>query len=83
MFVFHLTDAEAAEMRGPVAGSGGQQSFHRSILADLERSHTIPFDDKRLGKLIRYMTMYGHSGGFQGRLRRAFIRSIALQLGFL
>lgn len=79
-FVFKLTEEEAAEIAGP-AGDGGHQSLHRRLndeLADGER--TVTFDDAEMGELIRYMTQY-KSGGFQGRLKRAFIRSLEEQLG--
>lgn len=35
----------------------------------------VSLTDSELGELIRYMTQYGE-GGFQGRLRRAFLRSV-------
>lgn len=71
-----LTDDEAAELLTPV-GSGGQQAFQQTLIAQLEgNNRTISFDDDEMGKLMRYMTQYG-SGGFQGRLRKAFKRPIA------
>lgn len=79
-FEFKLTNAEAAELTGP-AGEGGHQSLHRRLIDELASGNlTVTFDDAELGELIRYMTQY-KSGGFQGRLRRAFIRSLAEQLG--
>jgi hypothetical protein len=79
-FVFTLTEAEVAEIEGP-SGSGGHQSLHRRLLDELAAGdQTVTFDDCELGELIRYMTQY-KSGGFQGRLRRAFIRSLEQQLG--
>jgi hypothetical protein len=77
-FVFQLTQAEVAELTDPV-GEGGHQSLHRRLLSELAKGNTVTFDDAELGELIRYMTQYG-TGGFQGRLYRAFIRSLTEQL---
>lgn len=73
--VFTLTDEEAAYLLVPV-GDGGQQTFHEGLLAQLQSGNrAVAFTDDQLGKLIRYMTQYG-PGGFQGRLRKAFRRSL-------
>lgn len=73
--VFTLTEAEAAELLAPI-GNGGQQTFHEGILAQLQNGNrAVAFTDDQLGRLIRYMTQYG-PGGFQGRLRKAFRRSL-------
>jgi hypothetical protein len=72
-FEFELTDAEADEIKGAI-GTGGHQSLHRRLLAQLEKGHTLTLSDEQMGELIRYMTRYG-SGGFQSRLHRAFARS--------
>lgn len=74
-FKFTLTAAEAAELEAP-SGQGGHQNLHKRLLNELaDGNRTVTFDDEELGELIRYATQYG-SGGFQGRLRRAFQRSI-------
>ena len=78
-FVFTLTDEEIKEIADAV-GSGGQQQLHRRLTAELEKGREVTFNDTQLGELVRYMTQYG-SGGFQGRLRRAFIRSLCEQVG--
>ena len=78
-FTFTLDPAEIAEMLAP-SGQGGHQSLHKRIRAALALGPTVTFDDEQLGELIRYMSQYG-SGGFQGRLRKAFIRSVASQIG--
>ena len=71
-----LTTDEAAEILTP-AGSGGQQTFQKELIDQLQGGNlTVHLDDDRLGKLIRYMTQYG-SGGFQSRLRKAFKRSLS------
>jgi hypothetical protein len=73
--VLTLTQTEAAELLTPM-GDGGQQAFHQGIIGQLQGGNLgIAFDDEQLGKLIRYMTQYG-PGGFQGRLRKAFRRSL-------
>jgi hypothetical protein len=74
--LLQLTEDEAEELRTP-AGEGGQQAFHQFIINQLKDGNLgVAFDDDQLGKLIRYMTQYG-PGGFQGRLRKAFRRSLA------
>lgn len=73
-FVFRLNPHEIAEIQNP-AGEGGFQSFQDRLLGELAvTGDTVNLDDEELGKLIRYMTRY-KSGGFQGHLREAFIRS--------
>lgn len=70
-----LTRTEAAYLLYPV-GNGGQQGFHTKLRSQLRNGNlTVEFYDTELGKLIRYMTQYG-SGGFQGRLKKAFSRSL-------
>ena len=78
-FTFKLNAQEVAEMEAP-SGRGGHQALHARIRESLALGPTVSFDDEQLGELIRYMSQYG-SGGFQGRLRRAFIRSLAEQIG--
>ena len=74
-FIFTLLPDEALEIM-EAHGSGGHQSLHRRLVTELERGDlTVVLSDKQLGELIRYMTRY-ESGGFQGRLRRAFERSL-------
>lgn len=74
-FEFQLSEAEAAEITGAV-GTGGHQSLHRRLCAQLEKGRTLTLTDEQMGELIRYLTRYG-SGGFQDKLRRAFARSFA------
>ncbi len=72
---FTLTKEEASYLMEP-AGEGGQQQLADLLKGQLENGNlTILLDDAELGKLIRYMTQYG-SGGFQGRLQKAFRRPI-------
>lgn len=79
-FTFTLTPEEADELSAP-AGEGGHQGLHSRLRQELESGErTVTFDDAEMGELIRYMTQY-KGGGFQGRLRRAFIRSLREQLG--
>jgi hypothetical protein len=74
-FILTLLPEEAREIM-EAHGSGGHQSLHRRLVEELERGDlTVILSDKQLGELIRYMTRY-ESGGFQGRLRRAFERSL-------
>lgn len=79
-FEFHLTQAEADEINN-AAGEGGHQSLHRKLVDQLKNGNVIYLDDAGLGEVIRYMTQY-KGGGFQGRLRNAFERSLKEQLGF-
>lgn len=75
-FSFTLHDDEADLLTGTeVVGSGGLQSLQRRLQAQLAEGRTVTFDNAELGQLIRYISQYG-SGGFQGRLRKAFSRSL-------
>ena len=78
-FKFSLNATEIAEMEAP-SGQGGHQNLHARIRAELGNGPDVTFNDEEMGELIRYMTQYG-SGGFQGRLRRAFLRSLCDQIG--
>lgn len=79
-FVFTLTGDEAAIIK-EAAGEGGHQELQRRLTEQLSDGKLeVDFDDTQMGELIRYMTQYG-SGGFQGRLYKAFIRSVQEQLG--
>ena len=74
-FVITLTPQEAAEMLAP-SGAGGHQQFHEEIRSQLQNGNlSVQLGDSQLGKVIRYMTQY-RSGGFQGRLQKAFRRSL-------
>lgn len=74
-----LTQSEANEILKP-SGQGGHQSMHKRLLAQLADGNlTLSFDDEHMGELVRYMS-YG-SGGFQGRLRKAFKRSLLEAIG--
>jgi hypothetical protein len=78
-FEFTLTPQEIAVLQAP-AGDGGQQGYHKRLMEQLAESPTIRLSDEELGELIRCMSRYG-SGGFQGRLQKAFLRLIARQIG--
>ena len=74
-FVISLSDLEADALLEP-SGEGGHQTLHEQLRAQLANGNrTVTLDDGELGKIIRYMTQYG-SGGFQGRLKRAFRRPL-------
>ncbi len=69
------------------SGPGGHQAFHRWLLESAkvfdDGSYEWAFDDEQLGELIRHW-QYGWasgSGGFQGRLRKAFGSAISRMLG--
>lgn len=80
-FVFTLRPEEAVALE-EAHGTGGHQTLHRRLLKELAHGNlTILFTDAQLGELIRYMTRY-QSGGFQGRLHRAFDRSLKELLGW-
>ena len=75
-FVFTLWPAEIEQIvEKEVKGAGGLQSLLRKLQEELSHGNTVSFDNAGLGQLIRYMTKMGN-GGFEGRLRRAFVRSI-------
>jgi hypothetical protein len=71
---FKLTPDEIAELKKPVNGAGGYQTLLKNLAPLITKSGNITVDDETLGKIIR-MCAYG-SGGFQGRLRAAFRRSV-------
>ena len=74
-FVLQLSQTEISEIEPP-SGDGGHQGLHETIRDQLQKTgDVVTLNDAELGQLIRYMTQYG-SGGFQGRLRRAFLRPI-------
>jgi hypothetical protein len=74
-FTITLTPEQAAAILDP-AGIGGQQDLAEAIRGQLSGSNlTVVLTDPLLGKLVRYMTMYG-PGGFQSRLRKAFRRPL-------
>ena len=72
--VLVLTAGEAADLLVPV-GAGGQQGFQQRIAQLQAGTLSSTCDDDQLGKLLRYMTQAG-PGGFQGRLRKTFRRSL-------
>lgn len=69
-----LTPEEVAELKKPVEGKGGYQTLLRRLEPEISKNGSITIDDETLGKIVR-MCAYG-SGGFQGRLRAAFRRSV-------
>lgn len=71
---FDLNVDEVAELQKPVNGNGGYQNLFRQLQPMIKRNGSITVDDETLGRIVR-MCAYG-SGGFQGRLRAAFRRSI-------
>ncbi len=79
-FSFSLTPEEAALISRP-AGSGGHQGIHRRLSLQLAAGqNVVELDDRQFGELVRHITQYG-SGGYQGRLRKAFDRSLRELLG--
>lgn len=71
---FDLTPQEIAELEKPVEGSGGYQTLLRKLRPMIKKNGSLTVDDEMLGRIVR-MCAYG-SGGFQGRLRAAFRRSV-------
>jgi hypothetical protein len=71
---FLLNSNEIAELQKPVNGSGGYQILLRKLQPMMRKNGSLTLDDETLGRVVR-MCAYG-SGGFQGRLRAAFRRSI-------
>ena len=67
---FDLTQAENAELAKAVNGQGGYQTLLREIRPLVQPNGSLTIDDEQLGRIVR-MCAYG-SGGFQGRLRKAF-----------
>ena len=76
-FKFTLLPVEVEQIMGAeIVGTGGLQTLLRDIQDQLALGNVVKFDDEELGKLIRYITRYDPNGGFELRLRRAFLRSI-------
>jgi hypothetical protein len=76
LFVFTLEPEEAAYItQTAIAGRGGLQTLQKKLQTQLAEGNVVKFDNTGLGQLIRYMTQY-RDGGFQGRLRHAFERSL-------
>jgi hypothetical protein len=74
-FAFTLLPAEAAVLIRP-SGKGGHQNLHKDIRSQLAATgNQLELDDGQMGEALRYMLLYG-SGGFQGRLRKALLRSL-------
>lgn len=74
-FTIELTEVEIRELLVP-SGDGGHQLLHDELRHQLvDGNRVVTLNDEQMGKLMRYMTQYG-SGGFQGRLQRAFRRSL-------
>ena len=78
-FEFTLTPQEIALLQAP-ADEGGHQAYHKRLIEQLTEGPKVRLSDEELGELIRHMSRYG-SGGFQGRLQEAFLRSVARQIG--
>ncbi|QGP78814.1 hypothetical protein [Sphingobium sp. CAP-1] len=72
---FQLNPAEVAALQTPINGQGGLQSFGRALQRALNPvTGSITLSDAQVGRIIRHLG-YG-PGGFEGRLRTAFGRSI-------
>jgi hypothetical protein len=74
----HLDPAEAQALFKPVVGSGGFQNMQRKLNNALTfgaMDASISLSDAELGAVVRHMA-YSRSGGFEGRLRKAFGRSL-------
>lgn len=71
---FNLNQSEAAELRKPINGNGGMQSFGRKLQSKLQANGTITLNDEEVGRIIRHISY--KPGGFEDRLDRAFSRSI-------
>lgn len=71
---FKLDANEIAEIRKAINGSGGYQTLLRKLAPAIQNDGSITLDDETLGHIVR-MCAYG-PGGYQGRLRNAFRRSV-------
>lgn len=69
-----LNPAEVGELQKSVSGQGGYQTLLRELQPKISANGSLTVDDELLGRIIR-SCKYG-SGGFQGRLRAAFGRSV-------
>lgn len=71
-----LTTTEADLIRQPVEGEGGFQGLMRDLQTRLRPDGTIRLDGKMIRRIREGMSHADGAGGFQGRLRGAFARSI-------
>lgn len=69
-----LNAAEQTALNAPLAGTGGFQSFGRSLQRLLQSNGKITLTDAQLGRIVRHLT-YGQ-GTFETRLRNAFGRNL-------
>ena len=69
-----LTPAEQSELMKQINGLGGWQTLFAELQALLQANGNITLSDELLGRIVR-MAHYTQ-GGYQGRLRKAFGRSV-------
>ena len=72
---FKLAPDEREEVEKKLNGQGGYQTLLSEMQNQLESDNSLTIDDQQLGRIVRMMSHYG-SGGFQGRLRRAFANHV-------
>ena len=73
--IFFRLNSDETELLVAQAGVGGFQQRFSTLIPRLDRdAGTIRINDADLGKIVRYCS-YG-PGGWQGDLRKIFLRSI-------
>jgi hypothetical protein len=73
-----LRAEEMAVLLKDFPGVGGAQSFFRLLWTKLDRdSGEIGLTDEEVGRIYRYARYARGDGGYEGRLRKAFGRSLA------
>jgi len=73
--IFQLKPAEMDALNQPVNGKGGFQNLTLTLQSQLQSTGSIEIKDAQLGAVLRCIGYT--SGGFEGRFRNAFGRSVA------
>lgn len=80
--MFRLLRSEVRELLREVNGIGGNQSLLRRLQARVdEETGDIDLDDHDLTQIHRNMEHNDGNGGFQGRLKKIFGRTLGLREG--
>jgi hypothetical protein len=75
---FVLSEQEMAILTIPFPGPGGAQSLFRQLWRLLDRkTGKISLTDEQVGRIFRYARYAEGDGGYEGRLRNSFGRSLA------
>jgi len=74
---FFLSPKEVRALLLPLNGEGGFQSFGKTLQGLLQEDGSITLTDEQVGRVFRLARYAKGDGGFEGRMRTAFGRSLA------